>query len=330
MAVAKTFMCGGCGNPLQIPKNSRGHVKCPDCGNDCVLEGLIQNAEIAQKENINCGIPLSASPQILHSTLVWYLSKTHSYMPLDLFDKVEVVREEHYCIPGYIFECEADEQYSCQIGIEKQQAYGVGDTEKIRYHTEWNPYNSRVSLTESVFVSGNKEFTEQVNALVRNQSKKRHSELMDIEELEIPAFDVKTYSFNLPETAAFNEHVKPYIEELLKEKAQKSLGSQTYRNLSMDGSKISKTMKRAFFNMYRLVYKFDDTEYYLWCSSDGNYYLPCEMPADEGRLNKHQELQAILAAVPTNEAPFLIVATVILALLAFTGPVVKIFELLFG
>ena len=51
MGAVQDFKCNGCGAPLPIPKNSKGHVKCPSCKTECVIEGLVKNAEIAAKEN---------------------------------------------------------------------------------------------------------------------------------------------------------------------------------------------------------------------------------------------------------------------------------------
>jgi len=102
--VAKTFCCNSCGTPLKIPKNSKGHVQCPSCRNDCVLDGLVKNAEIAAKENINSGIPLTATPAMLHRQLVSQFYKSPD-IPLDIFEKAEIVREEHHCVPAYCFRC---------------------------------------------------------------------------------------------------------------------------------------------------------------------------------------------------------------------------------
>ena len=50
---------------------------------------------MADKENINSGFPLSTSPATLHRKLVSLGADTPN-MPLDVFEKDEVVREEHY------------------------------------------------------------------------------------------------------------------------------------------------------------------------------------------------------------------------------------------
>ena len=156
---AKSFCCDACGTPLKIPKNSRGHVQCPSCRNDCVLEGLAKNAEIADKENINCGVPLSASPSVLHRRLVSSLYE-FPHIPLDTFDKTEVVRQEHHCAPAYIFYCNATASFTYESGTVVKQRVSEGETDK-RYastttytDTQWHGQNGSVSASLTMLAPG--------------------------------------------------------------------------------------------------------------------------------------------------------------------------------
>ena len=96
------LICSNCESPLKIPKNSKGHVKCPHCKTDQIIQGLVKNAEIAAKENINSGLPLNSTPATLHRILVLSLCN-YTALPLDVFEKAEVIREERYCVPAYVF-----------------------------------------------------------------------------------------------------------------------------------------------------------------------------------------------------------------------------------
>jgi len=139
---AKSFCCNNCGSPLKIPKNSRGIVNCPFCKTDCILEGLVKNAEIAAKENIESGIPLCASPSTLHRKLVSLLSES-PYMPPDVFEKVEVVREERYCVPAYCFHCNGTESFTYDVSNIRQHKIVVdlGDNRtkvETENYEEWD------------------------------------------------------------------------------------------------------------------------------------------------------------------------------------------------
>jgi len=303
--VAKNFRCNGCGASLEIPKNARGNVKCKFCGNDCVLDGIIKNAEIAAKENINSGISLSAAPAKLHRIVVSILSKS-STIPLDVFDKVEIVREEHYCIPAYCFNCNGTVSFTYEVANERSQVYTVdrGDSveTRTRTFTEYAPGNSSTSVIVTLFVSGNKEFIPQIEELYKHLDLNR---LDDFENLEFPA-DTYTYNYNLPHIAAFNEHIVPEVNDMLREDAIHSISRLDYVNFAMGGSRIDKDIVRVFLGLYKIVYKYKDQEYSVWVAGDGAewwYYLP---PKDEQmviqREQKQRELEKAKAAIPRKKS----------------------------
>ena len=89
----KNLLCTGCGAPLTVPKKSSGYLKCSSCDTECVLDGIVKNAEIAAKENINSGVPIAASPAIHHKILVSTIAQS-PHMPIDAFEEIEVLREE--------------------------------------------------------------------------------------------------------------------------------------------------------------------------------------------------------------------------------------------
>ena len=281
---AKNFICNGCGASLEIPKNARGTVKCKFCNNECVLDGIIKNAEIAAKENINSGIPLSASSATLHRQLVSLLSSP--YIPLDVFDKMEVVREERYCIPAYLFDCTGEASFSYQVAEQRTQTYTVdrGDRVEVRdrVHTDWKNMNDRANISKIVFVSGSKEFARQVEELYMHLDSNL---LVDFEELDFP-LDVVTYNYNLPQPAAFSEHVKPYVEWLLQQEAKKKAGI-----FSMGSSKIQKEITRVFLGLYRVVFTYGNKEYSMWATGDGQKVICDELPNDSQREREREQRQ---------------------------------------
>jgi len=303
--IAKTFRCSSCGNSLEIPKNPRGTVCCPYCKNECILDGIIKNAEMAAKENINSGVPLTASPAKLHQIVVSTFYEAPN-LPLDFFDKAEVIREEHYCIPAYCFYCNGTVSFTYEVGVEKQTTYnrdrGDYSEDVTKYHTEWQPQSSSASVTAILFSSGNKELSEQIR---RVYLKKDPNQLIDFEFLDFPS-DVVTYNYNFPHSASFNEHVKPEIDRLLEQKAKDSIKKLNYCNLSMGGTNIQKDeVVRVFLGLYRIVYKYDDKEYEIWISGDGGNWLYDYSPSDPQRMEVHAEKQYALESIPPPKTGWL-------------------------
>jgi len=294
--MAKSFRCNGCGASLKIPQNARGVMTCPQCKTECVLDGLIKNAEIAAKENIKSGIPLTATPATLHSSLVSLLSDSPS-IPQDVFEKVEIIREEHYCVPAYQFYCTGTADFTYEKGVQKKQTYTVdrGDSVEVREksHIEWNPVSSRSSVTETIFSPGNKKLAPQIQELyMKLDPEKLEKQLIDIEELSFPS-DVETYSNNLTDPASFSEYVKPQLEMLLSEKAHESLKGDI-RNFSMGGSNIQKDVVRIFMGLYRIIFKYGDKEYSMWATGDGKTICIGDegLPVDSQRESSYNRKKA--------------------------------------
>ena len=276
---AKSVSCLNCGANLEMPKKSKSLIKCQFCLTESILENFVKNVEIAAKKNINSGIPLSASPAKLHRILVSVLSSAPN-MPIDIFEQVEIIREERYCAPAYLFYCNGTMPFTYEFGVEKKRAHirsgKHGAYTVTKTETEWNPGNSSVSASEVILVPGNKEMFSRVKELYK---KFDHKKLIDIEELEYP-YDVETYDYNLPELVAFNEHATPHVNEVLQRKVETSMSNQNIRNLSKGGSSIQKDVVRIFLGFYCVVFTYGGKEYEIWISGDGETVSHKKMPED--------------------------------------------------
>ncbi|MCL2436130.1 MAG: zinc ribbon domain-containing protein [Lentimicrobiaceae bacterium] len=290
--VAKQFRCGSCGETLDIPKNSRGVVKCPYCKNESVLDGIIKNAEIAAKENIIGGVPLMATPTRLHRQLVAFLSESPT-VPLDIFEKVEVIREERYCVPSYQFNCSGTMNYSYQAGhpVEKQKREKRwGEWYIVTYtEIEWHRANDTAELDAEIFVSGNKTVALQVETLYTCFDP---GQCEDIEYLTFPC-DVATFDFDLPENKAFSDHVKPYMEDQLERRVRENIEDiDYYKDVNITGSKVRKEdLKRVFLGLYRIVFMYCGKEYSMWATGDGQEVLCDDLPIDQQREQSYYEKQ---------------------------------------
>jgi len=261
---------------------------------------------MAEKENIASGIPLTATPAMLHGKLVSYISETPG-MPLDVFEKGEVIREEHHCVPAFYFYCNGSASFTYDaINIRQHKTtQDLGDKSR----TTWENYEEATQMSGTAnasgeaVTSGNKEFGTKVRDLYMFLD---GSKLYDFDELEFP-HDVITHNYNYPQTASFNEYAKPHMEGLLKENAANSLAGKNIRDLSLGGSRIDKDeVVRIFLGMYRVVFKYNDKEYSIWVTGDGEKAINEGMPVDNTQKsaidNKKQAMDQAVSAVPVPAA----------------------------
>ena len=302
-ATVKNFRCNVCSAPIQIPVNSKGYVKCPYCDTDCVLDGLVKNSEITAKENINSGLPLSASSATLHKKLVTVLSAT-PLLPLDFFEKSEVVREERYCVPAYCFCCSGSTSFTYEVGNERVQTYYDHPKDVAATHIEWTPGSSIASVSPILFAPGNKKTAEQIKALYTHLDPNK---LVDIETLEFPP-DVVTYNYDLPQSVAFTEYVVPLVDKMLEQKAKKSIAKLNYRHFTTGGSSVQKEVTRILLGLYHIVLKYGEQEYAIWVTGDGEKIINEGMPKDTRLMEdvnaKKQAMTQEVLTIPVPDTTF--------------------------
>lgn len=290
--MVRDFRCNGCGTPLKIPTNSNAPVRCPSCRTECLIERAIQNAEIAAKMDINSGVPLSATTEKLHDIVVSVLSKSPA-MPFDVFDKVTIIREEHYCAPAYIFHCNGTESFTFDVGHKRSQDVARDDGEytwvETRTRTEYSTSSSNASVRADIIVSGNKS-KDMVKIIKRLYEKIDTNKLVDIEELVYP-FDVITEKADMPQATAYSEIVVPIIDAKLKDEIARQISGKTTRNLTYGGSNIQKEVTRIYLGIYRIVFTYESKEYSVWVRGDGSKWWWNEgIPEDAQRK---QQIEAI-------------------------------------
>lgn len=314
----RDFRCNNCGAPLEIPKNSNGKVVCPSCKTECIIEGIVKNTEIQAKENINSGVPLQASKSMLNQRVVDAL--THSpYVPLDVLEKAVIVKEEHICVPAYLYYCNAMASFTYEAGNRREHKTAIERDGRTRVereqYTEWTQMSSTASATATLIASGNREYGEIVQNLYMNLDTNK---LIDVEDLEYP-FDVETLSYNLPQSAAFNEYVMPHMEQLLEHEAVDSLQGKVYRNLSMGGSNVQKDeVIRIFLGIYHIVYEYNGTQYSLYVTGDGKNFIYDGFPVDEQRKQLFEQTQASMYNVKNRHNGFKTAAIICGILSLFT------------
>lgn len=335
----KSFRCSGCGESIKIPNNAKGKITCPACKTECSLDGIIKYAESAAKENIKNGIPLTATAPMLHQQLVNTLSKAEN-MPLDVFENIEVIREEHYCVPGYFFEYNGEAHFSYEQGKQetRQERGFSGENEtittirEVKWHTERGP----ASVSGTLLTSGNKKVAQYINKMYSDTD---HSKLVGLDYLDFPS-DIITLDYDLPQLAAFNENVKPIIDELLEEEGKKALDGTSYeeyiprggsygvtytKDFKISGSKIQKEITPVFIGLYNIVYKYRDQEFSMWVDGEGKKVVYDEVPVNMYASERKQlkdvldEKNKLHSAIPSNKTGLLIFGIIVcLGALAFS------------
>jgi|GEM_PF-756448 len=325
--MVRDFRCNGCGTSLKIPLKSSAPVKCPACKTECIIERLVQNAEMAAKENIASGVPLSATPAKLHKKLVSLIIQSPN-IPMNIFEKAEISHVQHHCVPAFYFRCNGTASYNFEAGkMQTRQEQGYkkhilsGDTShviKTISEMDWTQMNGTAHATGEMIAPGNKEFSSLIRDLYMFLDL---SELKDYCELEYPS-DVITHEFNFPQNASFNEYVQPYIEHLLEKNATKAMEGRTMRNFSLAGSRIEKDeIIRIFLGFYCIVLRYEGVEYGIWMTGDGEDIYNTEMPVD-ARLREATDVKNMeqkIAKIPAPDSNTLTAGAILGGIMAALG-----------
>ena len=284
MSTIISLSCVNCATPLKIPKNSK-KVQCPSCLTECIVDGFSKNAEIIAKDNINSGIPLSATPDILHNKLAQILLDSQD-IPIDVFEKIVVVRANQHYIPAYMFHCNGTSSFTYEAGVSRTETIVENLKNVEKTYIEWHPGSSSAAVSQTVIASGNRDFDFVINKLYVNLNSNK---LVDIEDITI-SDNVDVHNYNIPEFSAFSENVVPVIDNMLNNKANESVSKLNVRNLTMGGSNIQKDVIRVILGLYNIVYTYKDKEFSIWFSGDGVYMYYDNIPTDHERIRKRDEL----------------------------------------
>lgn len=281
------FKCSNCGGALQSTNQVNGKVECVYCHTECVIEGLIKNAEILEKENINSGVSINLSKERLNQLVIDALTEDFAY-PLDVLENSMIIKETHVCVPSYLFYCNGSTSFTYDVGNERQQQVIHNKNTKSKSYIEWTHMSSSTNASDNIISSGNRMYSE----LVQNLFKKYDvNKLEDVEELTFPN-DVETLKFNLPQPAAFEDFVKPRFEKLLADVATKSLAGKTYKNLSIGGCNVQKgEVFRISLGIYELTFQYQGNTYTLYISGDGSDYMWDVKLVDNQRLEEFTKMK---------------------------------------
>lgn len=314
MAKVNSIVCTGCGAPIIVPKIYRRVLTCEYCGTSCVVEGITNNTEILDKENINSGIGFTCSKKSMNATLVNAMSYNNGY-PLDIFEKAQIVSIEKYVAPCYLFACNSYATMTYDIGNTRQQnvvkKLGGEYYNKTETFVEYTHMSAIVTSDDLIVAAGNNENAEIIASVYANFDPSR---LVDVEHLNIPV-DADISGFEIPQMTAFNDKVKQVVDDILERKAKANLAGQDYRNLRIGDSSVNRDeVSRVYLSYYKVTYKYASKEYIIYVSGDGKTCYIGGSPVDNSRLAKLKELQDALKNIPSNHTVFMVLFVVSLLL----------------
>jgi len=268
------------------------------------ISGAYPSSNAGSLDNIKSGIALTANPAILHRQLINKLCAS-AIVPLDVFEELEIIREEKYYVPSYCFYCSATASFTYEIAQWRthKTAIDLGDRTRVEKEKikDYKPMSGNAAVSEMQFASGNRELVKHIERLYIADD---YNKLEDYRYLNFPN-DVMECENNLPQTRIFIESVKPRVEEMLRGDACNGLSGKDYRDLAMGGSKIDidrEATIHVLLGIYNVVYKYNNQEYSIWFASDGEKAWCEQLPVDQQRQRTISEQQQKLNSIPENKS----------------------------
>ena len=294
-----SITCPSCGAALEVPK-MKTKTFCTYCGNPVVIENLNKNAEIKKKGDINSGFPFKLNDPMLHSLLASCIGG-NVYSPADIYQEIKVLAVDKVVAPAYYIFCNGTLNFTYDLGMprERQRVEKRGDSlyTVTETYTEWIPQNSVAQEVRGFFAPANNAQAEIISKLFEDANA---NNLIDIEALELPD-EAEFIDNDLPVTVAFGTYVKPVMDEILEDKAIRSLSGRTYRNVAPGGSTVMKDQEvRVALTYYVIKFEYQDKLYKVYCNNDATGFHVPELPVDEARVQAVRAKEAERDAIKSG------------------------------
>ena len=286
----KSLTCPNCGAQLSVTKNTTDIVYCGTCGTKCVITGLNVNEEILKKNNINSGIPVNATPDQIHQAVFNFVTTSKNF-PISVLENLEISAVRVVSVPAYLFTVSAFATCTYEAGNQRKQADGTS-------YTEWTQMSTVANYSKTVIVCGNNNYTDTIHSFYGSLDP---ANLVDIEFLDYPD-GTTTELFNVPYVTAFNQYVRPSVDEGIRASAQQPLNGKKYRNFSMGPANIQKEYEaRISLGIYIVDCKFEHQNFSIYMNSNASKYLATvAAPEDDARTAFINDLIASKRAVKST------------------------------
>lgn len=298
----KSLNCPNCGAPLSVSKNTTDVVYCGACGTKCVITGLNVNEEILKKNNINSGIPLVASPDKIHDSVFGFITTSKNF-PINVLEELEISAVRTVSVPAYLYTVSAFATFTYEAGNKRQQDNVVTNRKgqvvtQHKTYTEWTQMSSVANCNKTAIVCGNNVYMNVINSFYGSLNP---ANLVDVEFLDYPA-GTATESFDVPYASAFNQYVKPVVEQGINESVQQTLQGKLYRNLSIGQANIQKEYEvRISLGIYIVDCVCKSQKFSIFFNSDASKYsATVRPPEDEARASYLINLSAAKKSIKST------------------------------
>ena len=298
----KSLNCPNCGAQLSVTKNTTDIVYCGACGTKCVITGLNVNEEILKKNNINSGIPLIATPDRIHNSVFEFVTTSKNY-PINVLEDLEIASVRTVSVPAYLYTVSAFATYTYEAGNQRQQDNVVTNRKgqvvtQHKTYIEWTQMSSVANYNRTIVVCGNNIYMNVINSFYGSINP---ASLVDIEYLDYPVGTI-TESFNVPYASAFNQYVRPVVEQGINASAQQPLLGKMYRNFAIGQANIQKEYEaRISLGIYVVDCVCKSQKFSIYLNADAsNYLATVRPPEDEARASYLSNLQATKKSIKST------------------------------
>lgn len=287
----KTIKCNSCGFPLDASAASQNRIKCPKCGSVNVIETpKSETTSDHDSENIVGGVPVTVGGAAIHKGVVAWILQNHSIMPPDVFQELRLTGVERFCVPCYLFECNATIRYSYEVGNQRERVRRIGDDDDYtERYTEYTHHNDAYEFSGCVLVAENDQFAKPIQSLYENLT---FSDVVDLESLKYPS-DVKQQPSNVTFPKA-QEEVKTIIGNRAQEGIKKILERTDHKDLQIRNDyhvEYDSTPKRILAPLIHVTFSYKDKTGDFWLTGDATRVQADNSPVDisyNQQINQHR------------------------------------------
>ena len=291
--------CKNCGAPMQLMPGGTS-AKCPVCGTEAVVATARSvNAAIAAKGDISGVMEYRLDDRGINDTLCNLFHEYSSSINPSVFKDIRIVEIEKCCASAFLFECEWQSNYSCEVATEKivtKVQSSLFDNARIETReetrTEWQPQTGAVSGSCNILACSSQEIADGMNA-VWGGLNVDIGKLVDIESAEFPP-DLQSFRENLTSSAVFEKYGRRQIDVAVQDAVQTQFQGRACRNFNLGNPMIRKNVNRILLTCARVTAEYNGEFIEVWIGNNRAFTYQSELLEDSARSARYTELSGKL------------------------------------
>lgn len=285
----KVLRCNSCGFTLDASSASQSRIKCPKCGAINVIEPAKSSA-VSDSETIVGGVPVTVGGAAIHRSIVSWILQKHEIIPPDVVQELRLTSVERFCVPCYLFECNATIRYSYEVGNQRERVRRIGDDDDYtERYTEYTHHNDAYEFSGCVLVSENAQFAKPIQSLYEYLT---FSDVVDLESLKYPS-DVKQQPSDVSLFSSQTE-AKNVIGTRSQEQIKKILECVTHKDLQIRDDfhvEYGSAPARILVPLIHVTFSYKDKTGDFWLTGDASRVQADNPPVDTSyneQINQHR------------------------------------------